>query len=145
AEIMREQIGTLDQEQQKKYLDIILQQSDRLTRLINDLLDIQRFEAGRRKDMVSKGFRNPERNVGNRMRGSRRRPSVGEETPNQQPGGGFRESEVDSRRHHLLGRVRGGEARGWGKGSCEGHDSPADQLLDGVQGHFRHQERDRPL
>jgi len=34
-------------EQQKKYLEVILSQSDRLLRLINDLLDIQKFESGR--------------------------------------------------------------------------------------------------
>jgi PAS domain S-box-containing protein len=47
AQIMREGLGDIDEESQKKYLDIILQQSERLTRLINDLLDIQRFEAGK--------------------------------------------------------------------------------------------------
>jgi PAS domain S-box-containing protein len=45
AQIMREGVGDTDEESQKKYLDIILQQGERLTRLINDLLDIQRFEA----------------------------------------------------------------------------------------------------
>ncbi len=58
AEIMREQIGQIDEESQKKYLNIILQQSDRLTRLINDLLDIQRFEAGRMEmDLTDLGLR----------------------------------------------------------------------------------------
>ncbi|HUT55781.1 MAG TPA: ATP-binding protein [bacterium] len=33
--------------QHRQYLDVIIQQSERLTRLINDLLDFQRFEAGR--------------------------------------------------------------------------------------------------
>lgn len=47
AQIMREGTGKIDDESQKKYLGIILRQGDRLTRLINDLLDIQRFEAGR--------------------------------------------------------------------------------------------------
>jgi len=47
ASIMHEMAGTLEAGEQRKYLDIILDQGDRLTRLINDLLDIQRFEAGR--------------------------------------------------------------------------------------------------
>ncbi|UCD84663.1 MAG: GAF domain-containing protein [Deltaproteobacteria bacterium] len=34
-------------EEQQKYLNIIVQQSERLTRLINDLLDVQRFEDGK--------------------------------------------------------------------------------------------------
>jgi signal transduction histidine kinase len=45
--IMRENIGKLNQQSQEKYLDIIIKQGDRLTRLINNLLDIQRFEAGK--------------------------------------------------------------------------------------------------
>jgi len=47
ASIMREKVGAITEDDQKKYLDIVIQQSDRLTLLINDLLDIQRFEAGR--------------------------------------------------------------------------------------------------
>jgi signal transduction histidine kinase len=47
ASIMREKVGAIAEADQKKYLDIIIQQSDRLILLINDLLDVQRFEAGR--------------------------------------------------------------------------------------------------
>jgi signal transduction histidine kinase len=35
------------EERPKQYLNIIIQQSERLTRLVSDLLDFQRFEAGR--------------------------------------------------------------------------------------------------
>ncbi len=47
ASIMRESLETIKREDEQKYLDVIIQQGQRLTRLINDLLDIQRFEAGR--------------------------------------------------------------------------------------------------
>lgn len=47
AAILREKRQQLASERQDRYLDIIIRESDRLTRLINDLLDIQRFEAGR--------------------------------------------------------------------------------------------------
>lgn len=47
ASILSEKIGRLDQDRQLRYLGIIIKESERLTRLINDLLDLQRFEAGR--------------------------------------------------------------------------------------------------
>ena len=47
ATILAEKIGRLDQERQLRYLGVIVKESERLTRLINDLLDLQRFEAGR--------------------------------------------------------------------------------------------------
>jgi len=45
--ILIEKMNRLDPERQKHYLEIIQNESMRLTRLINDLLDLQRFEAGR--------------------------------------------------------------------------------------------------
>jgi len=47
ASILMEKIDKYDKERQLKYLSIIVNESDRLTRLINDLLDLQRFEAGK--------------------------------------------------------------------------------------------------
>lgn len=44
AFVLRE---SLTDPQHLKYLDVIIQQGERLTRLVNDLLDFQRFEAGR--------------------------------------------------------------------------------------------------
>jgi signal transduction histidine kinase len=49
ASILSEKIDRLDRDRQKRYLDIIITESDRLTRLISDLLDLQRFEAGKMK------------------------------------------------------------------------------------------------
>lgn len=47
ASILMEKIDKYEKERQLKYLSIIVKESDRLTRLINDLLDLQRFEAGK--------------------------------------------------------------------------------------------------
>ncbi len=44
ASLMKESIGSLDEKSQIKYLTVIVEQGERMTRLINDLLDIQRFE-----------------------------------------------------------------------------------------------------
>jgi len=47
AAILLEKLATLDDDRHKRYLSIIINESDRLTRLISDLLDLQRFEAGK--------------------------------------------------------------------------------------------------
>jgi signal transduction histidine kinase len=47
AAILIEKMGRMEEERQKRYLGIICQESDRLTRLINNLLDLQRFEVGK--------------------------------------------------------------------------------------------------
>jgi signal transduction histidine kinase len=47
AALMLEKLKQLDEDRQARYLGIIVKESDRLTRLINDLLDLQRLEAGR--------------------------------------------------------------------------------------------------
>ncbi len=46
TEILREDIDELDRESQLRFLTIIDEESARLTRLINDLLDLQRVDAG---------------------------------------------------------------------------------------------------
>jgi signal transduction histidine kinase len=45
--LLNAKAGTLSEERQKHYTSIVMNECDRLTRLINDLLDLQRFEAGR--------------------------------------------------------------------------------------------------
>jgi len=47
ASILLEKLGRLGEDRQRRYLNIIKTESDRLTRLISDLLDLQRFEAGK--------------------------------------------------------------------------------------------------
>jgi len=47
AAILIEKMGRMEEERQKRYLGIICRESDRLTRLINNLLDLQRFEVGK--------------------------------------------------------------------------------------------------
>lgn len=47
ASILLEKRDRLEQERQTRYLTIIINESKRLIRLINDLLDLQRFEAGK--------------------------------------------------------------------------------------------------
>lgn len=47
AEIMLERLGELDQTKQRLCLETIISEGDRLTRLINNLLDFQRFTAGK--------------------------------------------------------------------------------------------------
>jgi len=47
AEILHDKYGRLDADTAKSYLEIIMDEGDRLTRLINDLLDLQRFDAGK--------------------------------------------------------------------------------------------------
>lgn len=47
ASILKKRTGKITPEEQKEYLDIIINESDRLTRLVNDLLDLQRLEQGR--------------------------------------------------------------------------------------------------
>jgi signal transduction histidine kinase len=49
AEVMLERVGTLESERQKKYLKVINEETDRLTRLINDLLDLQKISSGKFK------------------------------------------------------------------------------------------------
>jgi signal transduction histidine kinase/CHASE3 domain sensor protein len=44
--VMNEQVGTLEP-QQKEFLGVVKRNTDRLSNLINDLLDVQRIEAGR--------------------------------------------------------------------------------------------------
>lgn len=47
AEIMLDDLDDLDGETQRRYLDIINTESDRLGRLINDVLDLQKIDAGK--------------------------------------------------------------------------------------------------
>jgi len=47
ATILMEKGDRLEKDRQLRFLSIIVKESDRLTRLINDLLDLQRFEAGK--------------------------------------------------------------------------------------------------
>jgi len=47
ATLLNARAGRLTEERQEHYTSIIMKECDRLTRLINDLLDLQRFEAGR--------------------------------------------------------------------------------------------------
>lgn len=47
ASVMAEKVDTFDKERMKKYLNIIITEADRLTRLIGNLLELQRFDAGR--------------------------------------------------------------------------------------------------
>ena len=47
AEILRDEADNLDREEQKKFLNIIDKESNRLTRLISDLLDLQKIHAGK--------------------------------------------------------------------------------------------------
>ena len=49
AEVMMERVGTVDAARQQKYLRVINEETDRLTRLINDLLDLQKISAGKFK------------------------------------------------------------------------------------------------
>jgi len=46
AEILRERLGPTETGEQQLCLDTIIKESERMTRLINNLLEIQRFEAG---------------------------------------------------------------------------------------------------
>lgn len=47
AYILHDGLENIDPKDQKEYLSIIIKEGNRLTRLISDLLDLQRFEAGR--------------------------------------------------------------------------------------------------
>lgn len=47
AEILRDEADNLDQDDRNKFLTIIDKESDRLTRLISDLLDIQKINSGK--------------------------------------------------------------------------------------------------
>jgi signal transduction histidine kinase len=47
AYMLHEGVETLDPKSQREYLSVVIKEGERLTRLINDLLDLQRFEAGR--------------------------------------------------------------------------------------------------
>ena len=47
SEILLEDHQTIDAEERKNYLSIISDETDRLTRLINNILDIQKIEAGK--------------------------------------------------------------------------------------------------
>lgn len=47
ASLLHSKVGKLSEERQKQFSSIIIDESERLTRLINDLLDLQRFEAGK--------------------------------------------------------------------------------------------------
>ncbi|HWR98639.1 MAG TPA: HAMP domain-containing sensor histidine kinase [Candidatus Methanoperedens sp.] len=49
AEVMMERVGSVDPARQQKYLRVINEETDRLTRLINDLLDLQKISAGKFK------------------------------------------------------------------------------------------------
>jgi len=49
AEVMMERAGTIEPARQQKYLRVINEETDRLTRLINDLLDLQKISAGKFK------------------------------------------------------------------------------------------------
>ena len=47
AEILRDEVDNLEREEQENFLNIIDKESDRLTRLISDLLDLQKIQAGK--------------------------------------------------------------------------------------------------
>jgi len=47
AALMNSKAGKMTEDRQKHFSSIIVTEADRLTRLINDLLDLQRFEAGK--------------------------------------------------------------------------------------------------
>ena len=47
AEILRDEADNLDREEQENFLNIIDKESNRLTRLISDLLDLQKIQAGK--------------------------------------------------------------------------------------------------
>ncbi|OQA33473.1 MAG: Alkaline phosphatase synthesis sensor protein PhoR [Betaproteobacteria bacterium ADurb.Bin341] len=47
AEIMLDDLGKHDQETQRRYLSIINSESDRLSRLISDILDLQKIDSGK--------------------------------------------------------------------------------------------------
>jgi signal transduction histidine kinase len=47
AYIIHDTSDSIDNDTQKEYLSIMIKEGERLTRLINDLLELQRFEAGR--------------------------------------------------------------------------------------------------
>ncbi|KPJ91124.1 MAG: hypothetical protein AMJ53_12315 [Gammaproteobacteria bacterium SG8_11] len=47
AEILRDEADNLEREEQENFLNIIDKESDRLTRLISDLLDLQKIQAGK--------------------------------------------------------------------------------------------------
>ncbi len=49
AEVMTERVGSIEPARQQKYLRVINEETDRLTRLINDLLDLQKISAGKFK------------------------------------------------------------------------------------------------
>ncbi len=49
AEVMMERVGQIEAPRQQKYLRVINEETDRLTRLINDLLDLQKISAGKFK------------------------------------------------------------------------------------------------
>jgi two-component system sensor histidine kinase NblS len=49
AEVMMERVGSIEPERQTKYLKVINEETDRLTRLINDLLDLQKISSGKFK------------------------------------------------------------------------------------------------
>ncbi len=49
AEVMMERSGNVSEERQKKYMTVINEETDRLTRLINDLLDLQKISSGKFK------------------------------------------------------------------------------------------------
>jgi len=49
AEVMLERVGTIEPQRQTKYLKVINEETDRLTRLINDLLDLQKISSGKFK------------------------------------------------------------------------------------------------
>jgi signal transduction histidine kinase len=49
VEILRDEADNLDHEQQKNFLNIIDKESNRLNRLISDLLDLQKIHAGKMK------------------------------------------------------------------------------------------------
>jgi signal transduction histidine kinase len=49
AEVMLERVGQMETPKQAKYLKVINEETDRLTRLINDLLDLQKISAGKFK------------------------------------------------------------------------------------------------
>jgi len=49
AEVMMERVGQIEPARQQKYLRVINEETDRLTRLINDLLDLQKISAGKFK------------------------------------------------------------------------------------------------
>ncbi|MCH7403272.1 ATP-binding protein [Belliella kenyensis] len=49
SEILLEEEGSLSQDESRKFLDIIIQETNRMTRLIDQVLDLERFDSGKQE------------------------------------------------------------------------------------------------